>query len=313
LTGVHDFDGRDCFAALQMLHSRGSLKLRVTKSLPLDLLPQAAALGLRSGFGDDRLRIGSVKAFMDGALGPRTAAMFQPYEREAENRGILNMDSEELYEHSRLAAESGLGMAVHAIGDRSNHEALEAFARLRRFERERGLPARRHRIEHVQLLHPADARRLAELGLIASMQPIHATSDMEMADRYWGGRAALSYAWRTQLEAGARLAFGSDAPVESPNPFWGLRAAVSRRRADGAPGPDGWRGEQRLSLSDALAAYTTGAAYAAGMEDRLGQLAPGFYADLIALEEDLFTRHPDSLLELRPVAVMVGGDWAWQS
>ena len=313
LTGVHDFDGRDCFAALQTLHGRGDLRLRVTKSIPLDLLPQAAALGLRSGFGDDWLRIGSVKAFMDGALGPRTAAMFQPYEREAENRGILNMDSEELFEHSRLAAESGLGMAVHAIGDRANHEVLEAFARLRQFERERGLPPRRHRIEHVQLLHPADARRLAELDVIASMQPIHATSDLEMADRYWGGRAALSYAWRTQLEAGARLAFGSDAPVESPNPFWGLRAAVTRRRADGAPGPNGWRGEQRLSLAEALSGFTTGAAFAAGMEDRLGRLAPGFYADLIMLEEDLFTRHPDSLLELRPVAVMVGGDWAWQS
>jgi predicted amidohydrolase YtcJ len=313
LTGVHDFDYRDCFAALQLLHSRSGLKLRVTKSIPLELLPQAAALGLRSGFGDDWLRIGSVKAFMDGALGPRTAAMFQPYEREAENRGILNMDSEELFEHGRLAAESGLGMAVHAIGDRANHEALESFAQLRRFERERGLPARRHRIEHVQVLHPDDARCLADLDVIASMQPIHATSDMEMADRYWGERAALAYAWQTQLEAGARLAFGSDAPVESPNPFLGLHAAVTRRRADGAPGPGGWRGEQRLSLAEALAGYTTGAAYAANLEDRLGRLAPGFYADLIALEEDLFTCDPDSLLELQPSAVMVGGQRVWQS
>ncbi len=313
LTGVHDFDGRDCFAALQLLHSQGGLKLRVTKSIPLELLPHAAALGLRNGFGDDRLRIGSVKAFMDGALGPRTAAMLQPYEREAENRGILNMDSEELFEHGRLAAESGLGMAVHAIGDRANHEVLEAFARLRRFEQERGLPARRHRIEHVQLLHPADAHRLAELDVIASMQPIHAISDMEMADRYWGGRAALAYAWRTQLDANARLAFGSDAPVESPNPFLGLRAALTRRRADGAPGPEGWRGEQRLSLAEALSGFTAGAAYAAGMEDRLGQLAPGFYADLIVLAKDLFTCHPDSLLEMRPAAVMIGGDWVWQS
>lgn len=309
LTGVHDFDRRECFMALQKLHAQDKLKLRVTKNIPVDLLDHASALGLRTGFGDDWLRIGSVKAFMDGALGTRTAAMFQPYEGEPENKGILNMDGEELFEFSRRAADVGLGMTVHAIGDRANHEVLNAYQQLRAYEKEKGLPHLRHRIEHVQVLHPDDAQRLAKLDVIASMQPIHATSDMLMADRYWGERAALSYAWRTQLDAGAQLAFGSDAPVESPNPFGGLHAAVTRRRADGSPSKEGWRPEQRLSVQEALEGFTTGAAYAAYAENRLGRLAPGFLADLIVLDNDPFTCNFEDMKNFQSSATMVGGDW----
>ncbi|RPI28735.1 MAG: amidohydrolase [Chloroflexota bacterium] len=312
LTGAHDFDQRQCFAALQTLQQRGELKLRIVKSIPLDDLPHAVEVGLRSGFGDDFLRIGSIKVFADGALGPRTAAMFQPYETEPENRGMLMMDSEQLFEHGCLAVANGLGMAVHAIGDLANHEVLNAISQIRHYERENRLPQTRMRIEHVQVLHPGDAHRLSELGVIASMQPIHATSDMTMAGQYWGNRSALSYAWKTQLESGAALAFGSDAPVESPHPFWGIHAAVTRRRRDGAPGPEGWYPEQRLSVAEALKAYTVGAAYAAGMEDRLGQLAPGFLADLLILDVDPFTCPPEQLLEIKPLATMVAGSWVWQ-
>ncbi len=313
LTGVHDFDRRECFMVLQKLHAQDKLKLRVTKNIPVDLLDHASALGLRTGFGDDWLRIGSVKAFMDGALGPRTAAMFQPYEGEPENKGILNMDGEELFEFGRRAADVGLGMTVHAIGDRANHEVLNAYQQLRAYEKEKGLPHLRHRIEHVQVLHPDDATRLAQLDVIASMQPIHATSDMLMADHYWGGRAALSYAWRTQLEAGAHLTFGSDAPVESPNPFWGLYAAVTRRRADGSPSKEGWRPEQRLSVQEALQGFTVGAAYAAYAENRLGRLAPGYLADLIVIEDDPFTCNPDDMKDFQSSATMVGGEWVLES
>jgi predicted amidohydrolase YtcJ len=312
LTGVHDFDGRSSFMALQALDACGALKLRTIKSLPLELLPHARELGLRSGFGNDRLRIGSVKVFMDGALGPRTAAMFQPYLNEPENQGILNLDGEELSEHGRQAADMGLSMAVHAIGDRAVHEALNGFEQLRAYERERHLPALRHRIEHVQLIHPDDVSRLGGMGIIASMQPIHAPADMPAADRYWGERARLSYAWRTQLNNGARLAFGSDAPVESPNPFWGLHAAATRCRADGSPGSQGWYPEQRLSMQEALEGFTLGAAYAAGMEDRLGQLAPGYYADLIVVEKDPFTCPSADLLMLHSSATMLAGEWVWQ-
>ena len=167
----------------------------------------------------------------------------------------------------------------------------------------------RHRIEHVQLLHPEDAHRLAQLDVIASMQPVHPLSDMQMADDYWGERAANSYAWRTQLQHGATLAFGSDAPVESPNPFWGLHAAITRQQADGTPGPEGWYPEQRVTTQEAMLAYTQGPAYAAGMENRLGKLSSGYLADLLILEEDPFTCDPATLRELAPVAVMVGGEW----
>jgi predicted amidohydrolase YtcJ len=313
LTGAHDFDYRPAFMALQLLNIENALTLRVTKSVPPDLLENARALGLRTGFGDDHLRIGAYKTFMDGALGPRTAAMFQPYLNEPENRGILNLDGEQLFELGRTAAQVGLSLAVHAIGDRAVHEALNAYEQLRAYETKNNLPHLRHRIEHVQVIHPNDAGRLAKLEVIASMQPIHAVSDMQAADRFWGERSALAYAPRTQLQAGATLAFGSDAPVESPNPFFGLHAAVTRRRPNGWPGPQGWYPEQRLSISEALAGFTSGAAYAAGMENRLGRLAPGYYADLIVLEQDPLTCQPDELLTIYSTATMVGGEWVWQS
>lgn len=313
LTGVHDFDRRQSFMALQQLHAGGRLRLRVTKSVPVELLEQASELGLRSGFGDDWLRIGSVKAFMDGALGPRTAAMIQAYDGEPENRGILNLDGEQVFEIGRRAADVGLGMAVHAIGDRANHEVLDAYEQLRKYETEKGLPHLRHRIEHVQLLHADDAGRLAKLDVIASMQPIHATSDMLMADKFWGERTRLAYALKAQLEHGAHVAFGSDAPVESPNPFWGIHAAVTRRRPDGSPSMEGWHPEQRLSVEQAIEGFTLGAAYAANAEDRQGQLRPGQLADLIVLDTDPYACDPNELRDLRPSATMVGGEWVLQN
>jgi predicted amidohydrolase YtcJ len=313
LTGIHDFDQRDSFMALQQLHAEHKLKLRVLKNIPVELLEHAHALGLRGGFGDDMLRIGNVKVFMDGALGPHTAAMFQPYIGGGENRGILNMDGEELFEHGRKAAQVGLGLTVHAIGDRANHEVLNAYEQLRAHEKENGLPALRHRIEHVQVIHPDDAPRLAQLNVVASMQPIHATSDMLMADQFWGERSRLAYAMKTQLDFGAPLALGSDAPVESPNPFLGIHAAITRRRADGSPSPEGWYPEQKLSPADTFAGYTLGAAYAAYMEDRLGRLAPNHLADLIVLGKNPFTCDPDELLTLESSATMLNGEWVYKS
>ncbi len=313
ITGVHDFDRRTCFAALQILDARGQLALRVVKSIPLEDLPHAIDIGLRSGFGSDHLCIGGVKAFADGALGPRTAAMIQPYEGELDNRGILILDAEELFDHGRLAIENGLSLAVHAIGDHANHEVLNAFSQLRAFERDKNLPALRHRIEHVQLIHPDDAGRLADLNIIASMQPIHATSDMDMADRFWGKRASHAYAWRTQLNHGAALAFGSDAPVESPNPFWGIYAATTRRRQTEASSATGWYPEQRLSPIEAITAYTRGAAFAASWENKVGSLAPGYFADLLVLDKDPFTCDPQDLLNMCPYATMLAGEWVYQN
>ncbi len=312
ITAAHDFDRRGCFEALQVLHDRGELGLHVLKSIPLEDLESAEELGLRSGFGDDWLKIGPLKLFADGALGPQTAAMLQPFEGSPDNHGLLFIDSEELFDFGRKAASLGCNLAVHAIGDRAVHEVLQGFEQLRKLEQ--GIPGLsgnklRHRIEHLQLIHPDDAARLARLDVIASMQPIHATSDMEIAERFWGARAATSYAWKLQLDHGARLAFGSDAPVESPNPFLGLHAAVTRQRAAGEPGLDGWLPQQRIGLEQALQAYTTGPAYAARWEDRLGSLSPGYYADLIVLDQDPFEVPPSELQYLSPEKVMVAGRW----
>jgi predicted amidohydrolase YtcJ len=136
---------------------------------------------------------------------------------------------------------------------------------------------------------------------------------MLMADRFWGDRARYSYAWRTQLQAGARLAFGSDAPVESPNPFWGLYAAITRRRGDGTPGIQGWYSEQKLNLQEALQAYTSGPAYLANMEHKIGKISPGYLADLIVLDRDPFSCEAEQVREILPIATMVAGEWVYQS
>ncbi len=312
LTGVHDFDGARCFEALQNIQASGQLKLRVVKNLPVDVLENAVAIGLRSGYGNDFLRIGSIKCFSDGALGPRTAAMLEPYEGESSYAGQLLMTEDEIVAIGRQAVEHGLTLAIHAIGDRANRTVLDAFAKIRQIEKQKGLPAFRHRIEHVQVLHPQDFPRFAALGVVASVQPIHATSDMQMADRDWGERSAGAYAYRTLAVNGAAMAFGSDAPVESPNPFLGLHAAVTRRRPDGQPGLAGWHPEQKLSLDEALNRFTVGPAFATNQEKRLGRLTPGHLADLIVLDKDPFQIPPEELFAVKPVAVMIGGEWVWE-
>lgn len=307
LTGFHDFDGRDCFRALQVLHEQGMLGLRVVKNVPVYRLEHALGVGLRSGFGDEWLRIGGVKIFADGALGSRTAAMLAPYESEPENRGIVVTDKEEMLERAREASAAGLSLTVHAIGDRANHDVLDVYEALRREEKERSALHLRHRIEHAQVLHPTDIERLAHLNIIASMQPIHATSDMDLANRYWGERARYSYAWRSLLDSGAILAFGSDAPVERIDPLPGIHAAVTRRRADGQPGPHGWYPEQRLAVGEAIHAFTMGAAITSGQEARFGSIAPGKMADFTILDRDIFTVKPDDILSVSVDGTVVGG------
>ncbi len=307
LTGLHDFDGRDCFVALQSLREVGELGLRVVKNVPVYRLQHALGVGLRSGFGDDWLRIGGVKIFADGALGSKTAAMIAAYEGEPNNLGIVVTDKEEMLERAREAAAGGLSLTVHAIGDRANHDVLDVYEQLRRDEGDRPGLRLRHRIEHVQVLHPDDVNRLAELDVIASMQPIHATSDMLMADRYWGERARLSYAWRTMWDSGALVVFGSDAPVERIDPLPGLHAAVTRRRADGHPGPGGWYPEQRLALWQAVYAFTGAAARTSGQERSQGSIAPGKLADLTIFDRDLFAVPAEELLETKIAATIVDG------
>jgi predicted amidohydrolase YtcJ len=297
-------DDSPAFASFQRLHARSELGLRVVKYLPASALDCVLETELQAGLGDDWLRVGGIKVFTDGALGSRTAAMLDPLEnideRESGNVGILIIEESKLRELVRKAVMGRLPLAIHAIGDRANRMVLDVLT-------DNGGGGLRHRIEHAQLYHPDDLGRLAALGIVASMQPVHATQDYEMADRYWGDRCVTAYAWRSLLEAGTLLAFGSDCPVEDLNPFLGIHAAVTRRRADGSPGPEGWYPEQRLTVEEAVHAYTLGAAQAVGLDDRLGSLAPGKLADLIVLNQDIFACDPMDILKTGIEATMIGG------
>jgi predicted amidohydrolase YtcJ len=273
---------------------------------------------LRSGLGDENLRIGGVKLFADGALGPQTGYMLVPYEGTADNYGLPTHPAAELRDLIHRARQAGLAVAVHAIGDAANRAVLDAIEQERRLEEAAGpaalrLPTLPDRLEHAQLLHPDDVPRLAHLEVVASMQPIHATSDMDMAERHWGRRCDLAYAWRSVLDSGAHLAFGSDCPVETLDPLVGIHAAVTRRRADGSPGPAGWIPAQRLSVAEAVRAYTLGAAYASGELPLKGSLVPGKLADLVVLSRDIFQIDPMAILETHVAMTVLGGRVVYRS
>jgi predicted amidohydrolase YtcJ len=229
--------------------------------------------------------------------------MLEPFEGQPGNTGIQVRTPEEIDRLVQRAVEAGLWTAIHAIGDRANRDVLDIL--------ERHLPSSqrigaRHRIEHVQVLHPDDLPRLVRLGVVASMQPIHATADRDVADRYWGRRARWSYAWQSLAASGAVLAFGSDAPVETPNPWRGLYAAVTRRREDESGGR-AWYPEECLALEEAFHAYTVGPAYAAGTDTWQGTLEPGKVADFIVLDRDPYAGPPGELLRVQVLATVVGG------
>jgi predicted amidohydrolase YtcJ len=235
--------------------------------------------------------------------------MLAPYESDPTNLGIPTTTPQALHALVRKANEAGLSVSVHAIGDAANRATLDAIEAARGH----GPAHLRNRIEHVQLLDPADIPRLAQLGVVASMQPMHATSDIDIVGRHWGRRGATSYAWRGLLDAGTVLAFGSDAPVESISPLAGIHAAVTRRRADGYPSVQGWYPEQKLSVHEAVYAYTVNAAYASGEEQIKGSLTPGKLADLVVLDRDIFAVDPTEILETRVLGTVVGGTFVFRS
>ncbi len=308
LTSIQDFDGVDAIEAYQQLHDSGELRLRVYKTIPVSALDWAIERGMRTRQGDEWLRTGPVKIFTDGALGSHTAAMLQPYRGEPENYGIVVTPPEELYEQVSRAASHGISAALHAIGDLANRNALDAFERLRREGIGQGM---RHRIEHVQHVAPVDLPRLAQLGVVASMQPIHATSDMYVADELLGDRELYSYAWNSLARTGARLAFGSDCPVEPLDPFLGIHAAVTRQR-DSRP-EEGWQPQERITAEQALRAYTEGAAFASYEETIKGRLAPGMLADFVLISDSPLECAPEDVLRIEVLATYVGGEKQYQS
>lgn len=313
VTGVHVPESAQAFRLFQSLAKAGELALRVTFMPPAQALAAAVDLGLQDGFGNHVLRAGPVKIFVDGALGSQTAAMLEPYlGREADGyRGVVTTEPGELGELVAQAVQAGLAVAIHAIGDRANRMALDALEPWLFQSRRRGL---RHRIEHAQLVHPQDRPRFGQLGVVASVQPIHGPHDRELVLRHWGAeRARYAHAWRSLRAAGARLAFGSDAPVESPDPLLGLYAALTRR----LPGEDDipleeYEARERLTLLEALEGYTTGAAYASGEERFKGSLEPGKAADLVILSHDLSTLPLDAWGELTVRGTVWNGQLVYQ-
>jgi predicted amidohydrolase YtcJ len=295
VTAIHDKDGwLGAFKVFQRLREEDALTLRVWQSLPWERLDELRALGIRSGFGDDLLRIGYLKGFMDGTLGSATARLLDGSGAEITSR-------EQLEDVVRRAAEAHFPVAVHAIGDAANRAALDAFEASRDAWGARGL---RPRIEHAQLLAAEDVARFARIGVAASVQFSHAPSDRDLADRLWEGRQG-AYAYRSLLDAGARLANGSDAPVEQLDPLAGIAAGVLRT----LDGREAWRPEQAVTVEEALRASTLGPAWLAGDEFRRGTLAPGMLADLVVLDRDPLACPPEELRTLRVLATMVGGRW----
>lgn len=311
LTSITDIDGEDARAAYLAMQADGALRLRVTKCVRDPDLELAVSEGRRSGHGDDFFRVGPVKFFSDGALGSHTAHMTEPYVGSMashETCGIAVTPYPVLLERIRMSLAAGLDVATHAIGDEANRLVLDAFAAMR----EEGFGGLL-RIEHAQHVRPVDLPRFRSLDVIASMQPSHCTADLELADEIIGPRRLASYAWRSFLDAGVSVAFGSDAPVEDPNPFFGLHAAVTRRRADGHP-LGGWRPDERITLDEAVRAHTVGAHEAVGRTD-VGRLAPGQLADLVCVDRDVFELEQSDPMAIRDTQVLqtwVGGELAFE-
>ena len=320
LTGIHDLDNPQPPAqrGFDALHRAGELALRVNMGIPHTGLDAALDLGIRTGLGDAWLRFSNLKIFSDGALGSQTAALEEPYEGRDDYRGVLTIEPERLAADVRRAAAGGIAVAIHAIGDHAVRVALDAIEGAR--EAEAGAPGRRaegeatnglrHRLEHIQLVRAEDVARFARLGVTASMQPIHATSDRDIADRYWGARCGRAYPWRTFLDAGVTLAFGSDAPVESIAPLEGIYAAVARRRRED---DTSWYPEQRIGVEDAIVAYSSGPAQAISRESELGTLDPGKWCDAVVLDRDLFGEPPEAILETKVRATITAGEVRYES
>jgi hypothetical protein len=305
ITGVHTLPAihiaePEPFGLLGRLRAERRLALRVLQHIPVERLDDAIARGLESGAGDDLVRVGAVKMFLDGALGSRTAWMLERYEG-SDSTGIRVLEPAVFRAYVERAAAAGIASVVHAIGDAAVDLAFDVLG-----DPSLAVPALPHRIEHVQCCPAHRIGDAGRLGVTCSMQPVHLRTDWRVADRFWGAdRASRTYAFRSLLEAGARLAFGSDAPVESADPRLGLHAAVTRTDGDGQP-RRGWFAEQALLIEQAFAGYTRAAAAAAGQ--RGGVLRAGAPADIAAWRTDPMAAYGDEILGLSCVAAVVGGD-----
>ncbi len=293
LTGVHTSESEASYEMLAAARGRGIVGLDVFTMVETADPGRVAAIAALPG-------VGCVKVLADGTLGSQTASMLEPY-CGGGDLGVEAVSRERLAAIAREAAGRGLALAVHAIGDRACRVVLDVFEETRPLGRSKGQVLR---LEHAQLLHPDDIPRLGRLGVIASMQPIHLVSDMAVAERYWGERCRWAYAWASMRRGGAVLAFGSDAPIEEPDPLKGIHAAVTRRDP-GRPGSAPWYPQECIDVAEAVDAYTLGAARASG---RAGVLKAGLRADLTILDRNILrARDADAILEARVVGTVAAG------
>ncbi|MBA0088265.1 MAG: amidohydrolase [Acidobacteria bacterium Pan2503] len=314
VTSIHDISSTEDVRAYQTLADRGELTLRIYSITPLPQWQAPATAGIRAGFGNDWIHLGALKGFADGSLGSTTALFEKPYDDAPETSGLPNemmLPEGNMLKMALGADKAGLQLAVHAIGDKANRILLDIYAEV---EKQNGARTdRRWRIEHAQHLRPEDFARFAQLGVIASVQPYHAIDDGRWAEKRIGHeRAKTTYAFRTLLDHGVRLAFGSDWTVAPLNPMVGLYAAVTRATLDGK-NPGGWFPEQRLTLEEALQAYTMGSAFAEFREREKGSLTPGKLADLVVLDRDLFAIAQEKIKDAAVRYTIVGGRVVYQA
>lgn len=309
ITGIHDFrlmggvEGAAAFSAWQELDRTGRLQLRSWVLLPGESLDEIVHIGLRTGFGNERLRVGHLKYFADGGMGARSAWLQDPYLDAESGMPLVPMDR---LEKAVIRAERhGLAVAVHAIGDRANRELVRMFEKIDALRRssachKAGDPLTRipHRIEHVQMIRPEDLERMARLSLVASVQPPHLVDDMKMIDRAVGKRGAWVYPFQDMVASGLDPICGSDCPVADPNPFLGIEAAATRRRRNGYP-EGGWYPKQKLTVAQAVRGYTLAPALACGWSNQLGSLTAGKRADLVVLDQDPFRVDPGRIGDTR--------------
>ena len=311
VTSVQDNSAWEDFQVYQKLKEDGKLTVRITEWLPFNAsLNDLQNMRAQGGTKDPWLKTGTLKAFTDGAMGSRTAAMLEPYSDDPSTRGILTSDPEKLQAMAIERDKVGFQLAFHAIGDRANRIALDVFEAVAKVN---GRRDRRDRIEHAQVVAPMDFQRFAQLKVIASMQPSHQTTDMRWAeDRIGNERIKGAYAWNTMLKNGVHLAFGTDYPVEPISPFRGLHACVTRERPDGGP-RNGWEPQEKISLTDCIRAYTSGSAYAQFEEGKKGELNVGEYADFIVLSDDLTKIPASQYTKVRVLQTVVGGRVVYQA
>ena len=309
ITGVHTCETLSEWEALAALETEGKLKLRIYHLLPPDDLDDATARGITAGSGSERLWFNHVKLFADGSLGAGTALLHEPYADNPDECGIACLEKNKLEDKIRLAYSHSCDVAIHAIGDLALTNALESIAAARR-----QYPGNhRDRVEHVQIYRPQDLALFYKLGVVASVQPVFTATDWAPADKRWGPERCLhAYAWKSLLQANLKVQFGSDAPVESINPIYGLHAAVTRRTLTGEP-PGGWYPQQQLSLEEGITGFTEVAAWNSRRESKLGCIAPGKWADLTVFGRDLFKLAPDEWPSVETAMTMVHGEVAHQA